>query len=92
MTEETRDQQTRREQDLEQSEQEEETLKELVDENLGHEEVVWPFMNVGDMERYAFWNIMCFLVNIVLIPTGFTYHLERFETHDGLVCHRWIQQ
>ena len=52
MTEETRDNQTRREHDFEQSEEEEETLNELVDENLGHEKVVWPFMNVET------WSIM----------------------------------
>ena len=65
--EETKDHQTRQEQDLEQSEQEEESLRELVDENVGHEGVWWPYMN---REDYWFWNTMCFLCNFVLIPTG----------------------
>ena len=92
MTEVDRDQQTRQEKDLEQSDQEEETLRELVDENVGHETVLWPYMNLEDITTWWCWSIMCFLCNCVLIPTGFMYHLERLENRDRLVCRRWIQQ
>ena len=69
--EETKDHETRREKDIEQSEHEEEAINELVAENLGHEEVMWPFMNMGDM------GMLCILEYHVLLGE-YSFNTHRF--------------
>ena len=75
--------------DIEQSDQEEETLDLLIEENVGHEENLWPGMNIEDMSLL---HLVCFFCNLIVVPTGFTFHLERLETRDSLICHRWIRE
>ena len=80
---------TKREKDIEKSEQEEEELELIIQENVGHEENMWPGMNFEDTSLI---NLTCFFVNLIILPTGFTFFLERAESHDGLICRHWIRE
>ena len=83
------DQRPKLEKDIEKSDQEEEELESLILENVGHEEQMWPGMNVEDTSLL---NLVCFFCNLIVVPTGFTFFLERAESRDGLICRRWIRE
>ena len=84
------DQTEKSDKDIERSDHsEKEALDKLVEENEGHKENPWPGMNFEDM---SLWHLVCFLCNLIVVPTGFTFFLERLESRDGLICHRWIKE
>ena len=85
------DQTDRREKDLERSDHsEKDKLDKLIEENEGHEEMPWP--GVNNEELMSIGSLVCFFCNLIVIPTGFTFFLEKAESRDGLVCRRYLRQ
>ena len=84
------DQTDRRDKDIERSDHsEKEALDKLIEENEGHEENPWPGMNSEDRSLA---HLVCFLCNLIVLPTGFTFFLEHLESRDSLICCRWIKE
>ena len=50
---------------------------------------MWPGINEEDTSLL---NLVCFFVNLLILPTGFTYFLKRSESRYGLICRRWIKE
>ena len=85
------DNRQRHKQDLEiaDHQKEEEELEALIQENIGHKRNIWPGLEIEDTSPF---NLLCFLINLIIFPTGYTFFLKQRETQDGLICRRHLQE
>ena len=80
----------RHKQDLEIADhQKEEELEALIQENIGHKRNIWLGLQIEDTSPF---NLLCFLINLIIFPTGYTFFLEQRESHDSLICKRHIRE
>ena len=87
---ELKDQPDKREKDTENNDHsEEEFLDRVEEENKNIEQLLWP--GVDHEEMMSIGTLVCFFCNFILVPTGYTYFLERGESREGLQCHRFLR-
>ena len=77
----------RTEKDIEKKKHQE--LEDLIEENLVHERNAWPGFKAEDHSPF---HLFFFLINLIILPTGFTFFLEHLEMCDELICRRYIQE
>ena len=69
--------------------QEEIELLAIMEENKWQERNIWPGIDDENAIHFVFTPLF-FLINLILIPTGFTFFLEEKESRDRLICRRHI--
>ena len=62
-------------------------FKALIEENIAHERHFWPGLEAEDTSPF---NLLFFFINLLILPTGFTYFLEQKESHDEFICRHHI--
>ena len=62
-----------------------------MEENKKHEKKFWPGLEDEDAIPFVC-SPLFFLINLLILPTGFTYFLKQKESHDELVCRHHIRE
>ena len=78
-----------REKENEREDHSDEELDRVIEENVNNEKLLWP--GIDDDEMMSISTLVCFCLNFILVPTGYTFLLEQGETRAGLLCHRFLR-
>ena len=67
-----------REKENEREDHSNEELDRVIEENVNNKKLLWPL--IDDDEMMSISTLVCFCLNIIFVPIGYTFLLEQGET------------